>query len=497
MKVKAKSILFILFILNNIYCYSQNYSSTKKEIDSLINFVRGKNAYANGSKKLMRVTSRMLLLSKSINYPRGMTVSISIMSEVYMNEQQYEKALKIIPEGKILAEKHNDYYSLAWLYIQEGMIYNALGYTKRSRKSLQQGLHLVNKISPNEAHLIRSTAYRILPLNIKKENQNNSDSILLYLFKSYDEAKKMYKSPIRNICIALSTIELSQQYYYQNDINNTEKYLALFETALRTENDKSEFIKYFILKGNIENKRRRYTKALEYFDKALQLTVHYKVYLLNLKEIYTGKSESFLGLQDYKNQAVYSEKAQKIADSILSTEKKTLNTIISKQNRTNTSEPQVKDKTKLLIIILILSISITVFVLYTFYVKKKKYHKTPESFTDSEKSTEENISLYKKDSSTENLTGLKLLVQNKDQSFQLKFSETFPTFNKQLLQINSQLTYSDLEYCALIRLNLDNKIIADYKNISPNSVISKKYRLRKKLNISKDENMYIWMLNLK
>lgn len=52
---------------------------------------------------------------------------------------------------------------------------------------------------------------------------------------------------------------------------------------------------------------------------------------------------------------------------------------------------------------------------------------------------------------------------------------------------------SDIEICAFIKLNIDTKQIATIKKMTVGAVEAKKYRIRRKLNISSDENMYIWI----
>ncbi|WP_213279053.1 helix-turn-helix transcriptional regulator [Chryseobacterium indologenes] len=427
---------------------------------------------------------------------------MKIIPSIYMNEQRYEEAMKIIPEGKILAEKYHDYYTLAWIYVEEGMIYTELSYTKRSRKSLNEALDQTGKVSNEEAHIIKATAYRTMARNLRKEDgSGKKDSILIYLHNGYNESRKTSTTfPYRNFYLSSFAIELSQEYYSKNDLINTEKYLVQFAQDMKTEKDQSEFIRYYILTGNIENKRKNYTKALENFEKATQAAKQAKIYPLQVKDIYSGKAESYLGLEDYKNQALYSAKAQKITDSILSVEKKVLNNVIAPPDRKNISntENSESNNNKLLIIIVISFISITSFVIYVVY-KRKNYNKTTETFTDNKESSIQNDILPAKsikDTNTEDLSELIQLAHNNDKSFHLKFSETFPAFNKQLLEINPQLSHSDLEYCALIKLKFNTKEISHYKNVTLNSVISKKYRIRKKLNISTEENMYSWMLNL-
>ncbi|MFP3598618.1 helix-turn-helix transcriptional regulator [Chryseobacterium sp. SIMBA_029] len=96
----------------------------------------------------------------------------------------------------------------------------------------------------------------------------------------------------------------------------------------------------------------------------------------------------------------------------------------------------------------------------------------------------------------QDLSNIIELAKSNDKSFYLKFSELYPKFNQQLLALNQQLTPRDLEYCALIKLNFDTKEIAQIKNMSIGSVESRKYRIRKKLDIGTQENMYVWFINL-
>nr|MDT0525984.1 hypothetical protein [Streptomyces sp. DSM 41633] len=87
------------------------------------------------------------------------------------------------------------------------------------------------------------------------------------------------------------------------------------------------------------------------------------------------------------------------------------------------------------------------------------------------------------------------LAENNDPTFYLKFTEIFPYFSQNLLEISSKLSQSDLEYCALMKMNFDTKKIAIIKKISAGAVESKKHRIRKKLNISSEEDIYIWLMD--
>ena len=69
------------------------------------------------------------------------------------------------------------------------------------------------------------------------------------------------------------------------------------------------------------------------------------------------------------------------------------------------------------------------------------------------------------------------------ENFKKKFIEVHPHFGENLLNQYPYLNKNDLGFCSLIKLNLSNKEIGTILGISHHSVISKKYRLRKKLEL--------------
>lgn len=70
--------------------------------------------------------------------------------------------------------------------------------------------------------------------------------------------------------------------------------------------------------------------------------------------------------------------------------------------------------------------------------------------------------------------------------FNKKFTEIHPEFELLIERTFPQFTKADIEFCKLLKLNLENKEIATLLGISHQSVITKKYRLNKKLNTSEE-----------
>ena len=91
----------------------------------------------------------------------------------------------------------------------------------------------------------------------------------------------------------------------------------------------------------------------------------------------------------------------------------------------------------------------------------------------------------------------KSLSQNDDWEF---FQEAFNNADKDFLQkvkhMYPNLTPNDLRLCAYLRLNLSSKEIAPLLNISHKSVEIKRYRLRKKMNLSSADNLVNCILEI-
>ncbi|CAM3666715.1 hypothetical protein ELOC111193_15770 [Elizabethkingia occulta] len=89
------------------------------------------------------------------------------------------------------------------------------------------------------------------------------------------------------------------------------------------------------------------------------------------------------------------------------------------------------------------------------------------------------------------------LAQTNDSIFIERFDLYFPNFFNTIRNAsNTSLTMSDLYLCAMLKLNFSNKQIALYSNSTVKSVESKKYRLRKKIEIPADQDFTIWITSV-
>jgi DNA-binding CsgD family transcriptional regulator len=99
---------------------------------------------------------------------------------------------------------------------------------------------------------------------------------------------------------------------------------------------------------------------------------------------------------------------------------------------------------------------------------------------------------------------LKRLIQEIDSNinldedwemFKMHFEEVHHDFFKRLDEKYIDLNTTDLRFCAYLRLNLDAKEIARILNISVNAIEKRRYRLRKKLELSSSDNLLEFLSN--
>lgn len=81
------------------------------------------------------------------------------------------------------------------------------------------------------------------------------------------------------------------------------------------------------------------------------------------------------------------------------------------------------------------------------------------------------------------------------EKFSFHFDQVYNDFIKRISMMHPKLTPNDLKLCAYLKMNLKTKEIAPLLNISPRGVEISRYRLRKKLNLSKETNLNKYMMD--
>jgi len=90
-----------------------------------------------------------------------------------------------------------------------------------------------------------------------------------------------------------------------------------------------------------------------------------------------------------------------------------------------------------------------------------------------------------------------LSEKRKEDLYSDQFNAAYPGYLEYLTRTYADLTTSDLKLCTFLRMNLNTKEIAEIMGLSVRSVESRRYRLRKKINLSKNEDLVSNLISLK
>lgn len=90
-----------------------------------------------------------------------------------------------------------------------------------------------------------------------------------------------------------------------------------------------------------------------------------------------------------------------------------------------------------------------------------------------------------------------LSEKRKEDLYSDQFNAAYPGYLEYLTRTYPDLTTADLKLCTFLRMNLNTKEIAEIMGLSVRSVESRRYRLRKKLHLSKEEDLVSNLISLK
>jgi DNA-binding CsgD family transcriptional regulator len=80
--------------------------------------------------------------------------------------------------------------------------------------------------------------------------------------------------------------------------------------------------------------------------------------------------------------------------------------------------------------------------------------------------------------------------------FELRFKEVHSDFYDALNEAFPDLTPNEIKICAFLRLNMSTKEISSITHQSVKSINMARFRLRKKLNVERDENLIAFLTQL-
>ncbi|WP_415326409.1 tetratricopeptide repeat protein [Chryseobacterium sp. MMS23-Vi53] len=459
--------------------YSQNKTVT--ELDSIT-----KVYLKNGNfQKAFNFNLEALNTYKKAGNREGIAMASINLSELFYVFGQYKESMTYLDDIAGDVKFVNDPHVWSMFYARYAKIYAEFGLFEKSNRNFDKALDYLKKYS-----VIRSKKQIAFFIYTNKwsnfEEMGKIDSAYKMRMKClwinpndpfvYGNIAGNFLQNKKNLDSAEFYLKKAQFYLYSRS------YPSVRAGILQKYGD------LYKAKGQNETALKYYFQSLSAFEKMNDK--------LNVKDIYKSISDIYKINNDIKNAEKYNQNYAYLNDSINENGKKVLNFIVDKLEKEKAKEEKEKYSLYVVLSIVIIGFVVSLYLLRKIYIKGQT--KTVELLNAKNKSIEihskETLKLRKKlKVSYDNLA---ILAKKKDPFFLNTFKDIYTDFCENLLKKNPELTENDLKMCAYIKLNLTTKEISNMDEVPTRTIESRKYRLKKKLELLPKENLITWIQDL-
>lgn len=474
--IVTKRIIPILFCFFFLFLFSQ---SNPKAVDSLLKESKREARNFNFNKSIL-LSKKALEASKTIFYKEGIIKSNYQIALNLCNLGNYDESFKYI---KIIEKDDPDYIKNNFEFHIElldvkGRNYLAQGFKNQAKEEFRKEVNL------SYLHKDLEKKYsRIIHSYINLSASCDYDSAYFYSKKIL-----LLKDKVKDKeGVFINYLSLADLFYKEKNINIDSALHYNNKGILLAKEYNSTYLYIGILqKAELLFLQKKHTESIKYTLEGLALSKERnrsEEVLLSYKLL----ADNYKNLGDYKKQSKFLDKYSKMNDSIFKARQAGIyasaDMIFDEQNK--------KESSRNSFLWYILSIILVIISGVFFYFKKNKKlieNVTPTN-TEIETKAETELPAISYDE-------IIALAKSNSSDFLFRFKETSPHFFDKLLEIDPELITSELTFCAYLKLHFSTKEIATYTFVTPKAVQNRKNRIRKKLNIPSDMDIYIWMDNL-
>lgn len=469
-----KNILFLLCILSVSLYKAQNY--TRLQIDRLQSVGYARLRSVGNYKGIVLQEIKLIRGAQALRYDKGeITGYLNIANALSgMNDNKNSFCFLEIAENKLKKCKDDELKSrLSFLY---GINYYSLGLHRYAIQSFDESFVIANHI--RDPKMREKRIYDIYEWKRSSfGNLNMMDSVYYYERKCMSSPRPML------------FITIAKRHLKNNDIDSADYYIRkandlLLDRTVPIEG-KANVLRAF---GELFIAKKQYKKALIYLNESLEITQKMSFKKRSL-ETYKLMSLAYRKLHHTEKENEYLLKYTQLNDSVTLAERNVLNISISKF-LDDQAEDERKSRQELYYIIGFIGVS-ALFLILSFYNRAKtmKEQLLARLFLKKKHAGD----LQKK--INESFSEVLKMAKEGSPHFWTRFQEVYPFFLGRMLEVNPNLKVSELTFCAYIYLGFSTKEIAEFTFKAVKTVENNRYNLRKKLRLSPDQDLAIWMLS--
>lgn len=420
----------------------------------------------------------------------------------------FEMLWDILPQAKKLSNKS----PLIQVHRKLGLLYGGYGKDSLAISHLKKGVDLSKYADSNS---LVSSYFSLAVQHINMESYEKAEKYLdsCYLSKS-QKNRLIYIDTYYGLISIKRKQYRKAEIYFKNLIPEFKSRRLGFLAML------------YSFKADLKSQIQQKDSAIYYYNESLKVMNRMKVHIEQKPIVLENLSSLYIEKKDQNNALKYMRFSKDISDSLFHTQSELNKELfeiknkyqedlvkkeeqITAQNKLIALNQKASFRLKLLIGILVLLI-IIVFVIYKQRDKMKqmtinraknevKLRNQNKELTanalqiiEKENTFKELLEVIKENAPSKYHSLSKKHKQSNKQiwdDFNLRFTQVNNKFYKHLMKVYPLLTPTDLKHCALIKLNFDSKEMSQILGISLHSVHMARSRIRKKLNLKREENL--------
>ncbi|WP_330746701.1 helix-turn-helix transcriptional regulator [Chryseobacterium sp. CP-77] len=440
-----------------------------------------------GPREIEKIDS-LIKVCKKNSYTTCTALGYLKIANIYDKLNDTKKSFYYINkvEKENLINSNTDFEVIFYFHLQKSFLYQKLGERVASFKQLDEIYDDAMKTDNAYFIYLINRQYASKYDELKKKDLVLKYSKIAYKYsKIYRENKgNRYRIDKNRLSNSYKTSAYLGGIY--TDLNKLDSAKIYIDEAIRNEKKVDDIgIKYIT-----SFYAGRYFKAVKNVPQAQ----HYFWISKNIATNYY-KSENYQIAVADELKALYESLGEKDSigyysnwlldiESSSSEQYQILNDTVDKQNELETSKRKKEAKNLFLILSVSIAVCILFIVLSLYYYRKHKSKSLDKMDVPHQLPVQESI--FKE---------VIQLAKENNPEFLTRFNEYCPGFSEELLKI-FPLKMSEIRFCAYVYLNFSTKEIADYTFTSVRTVQTKKYNLRKKLDIPSDMDIYVWFSKL-
>lgn len=405
-----------------------------------------------------------LLTFEVLQKPERQINTINHIGKLYQGQEKYDRALTFYKRALTLSDSLKYTYGMATANLNLGSFYKDKGELNRALAYCNQALIFQN--DNDDLHGQASTLYIIGTIYIlKKDYMQAEEKLLNSLQKAVLVSSKKLR---RDIYLNLKQVT-SLRSQHQKALSYFEQYVILNDSLSNAENLRAYLrLEYKFDLAKKEQELLLLQKQAK-LDNVLRNSLIVGI-LLILLMTYQIVSRQRLRMRKNKELILKNQEIYEANDALAKLKQKELTHQIEFKNKELTSYS------------------------LNFMHKNELMEEIKTTIKELKKS--QNGEISKKLNSLEKLVMGSTHVDRDWQDFKRQFEEVHADFFKILKNNYPSITNSELKLSALLKLNMNLKEAAGVMGISPDSVKTARYRLRKKLGLSREENLVDYMIRL-